>query len=144
MWDKLYGPKWYHVESKDFEAAGYELLHEGTFLLKGYILPRSFFGFGGPRNQKMYFYYEVYDPSTTGATAPDVQSSLTFYRKKVKVFETPMVTRIQEDVANRHAAVFQLEVPADQFTPGLYTCQINIIDAAAGRFAFPRLAFYVR
>ncbi|HTL03876.1 MAG TPA: VWA domain-containing protein [Vicinamibacterales bacterium] len=95
-------------------------------------------------DQKMYFYYEVYDPSTTGATAPDVQSSLTFYRKKVKVFETPMVTRIQEDVANRHAAVFQLEVPADQFTPGLYTCQINIIDKVSGKFSFPRLTFYVR
>ena len=29
-------------------------------------------------------------------------------------------------------------------TPGLYTCQINIVDAVAGRVAFPRLAIYVR
>ena len=43
-----------------------------------------------------------------------------------------------------HATLFQLEVPADQFAPGLYTCQINIIDEVAGRFAFPRLAFFVR
>ena len=39
---------------------------------------------------------------------------------------------------------FQFEVPAGSFEPGLYTCQINIIDEAAGRFAFPRMVFYVR
>ena len=38
----------------------------------------------------------------------------------------------------------QFEVPAGSFEPGLYTCQINIIDEAAGRFAFPRMVFYVR
>ena len=48
------------------------------------------------------------------------------------------------DAADRKAAIFQFEIPAGSFKPGLYTCQINIIDAAAGRFAFPRLAFYVR
>jgi hypothetical protein len=35
-------------------------------------------------------------------------------------------------------------VPATTFTPGTYTCQINIIDAVAGRVAFPRLQFQVR
>jgi VWFA-related protein len=101
-------------------------------------------------DQKLYFYYEVYDPATAAGAAPaatpatDVQTSLTFYRKKVKVFETPLVQRTQLDAADRHAAVFQLEVPAEQFTPGLYTCQINIIDKVAGRFSFPRLVFYVR
>jgi hypothetical protein len=35
-------------------------------------------------------------------------------------------------------------VPASQFQPGLYTCQVNIIDDVAGTFAFPRLAVYVR
>ena len=45
---------------------------------------------------------------------------------------------------NRRAVIFQFEVPAEQFRPGTYTCQINIIDAASGTFAFPRLAFYVK
>jgi hypothetical protein len=35
-------------------------------------------------------------------------------------------------------------VPAADFKPGLYTCQVNVIDEAGGKFAFPRLAFYVR
>jgi VWFA-related protein len=95
------------------------------------------------RSQKVYFYYEVYEPATD-AGAPQLRTSLSFYRGKVKVFETPIVERVSLDVADRRAAVFQFEVPADSFTPGLYTCQVNIIDAVAGRFAFPRLLMYVR
>jgi hypothetical protein len=35
-------------------------------------------------------------------------------------------------------------VPPDAFTPGLYTCQINVIDAVAGHFAFPRVMLFVK
>jgi len=28
--------------------------------------------------------------------------------------------------------------------PGFYTCQVNVIDDADGRFAFPRVAMLVR
>jgi VWFA-related protein len=93
--------------------------------------------------QTLYFYYEVYDP-TIEQGAPQIRTSLAFYRGKVKVFETPVVERTSVDVADRHAAVFQFELPAQSFKPGLYTCQVNIIDAVAGRFAFPRLEMYVR
>ncbi|HET7694803.1 MAG TPA: VWA domain-containing protein [Vicinamibacterales bacterium] len=95
------------------------------------------------RDQKMVFYYEVYDPAAAESTA-DLRTSLAFYRGKVKVFETPVVERAAIDDPSRKAAVFKLEVPAGSLPPGLYTCQINIIDAAAGRFAFPRLMFLLR
>jgi VWFA-related protein len=95
------------------------------------------------KDQKMYFYYEVYDPAST-ENVPAVRTSLAFYRGKVKVFETPVVERAQIDDAPRKAAVFQLEVPAGALPPGFYTCQINIIDAIAGKFAFPRLVFLLR
>ena len=94
------------------------------------------------RNQKVYFYYEVYDPALT-EQSPDLRTSLAFYRGGVKVFETPMVTRTMLDEQNRRAVVFQFEVPADQFKPGPYTCQINIVDAIASTVAFPRLSFVV-
>jgi len=94
-------------------------------------------------DQTLYFYYEVYDP-TSDKGALQIRTNLTFYRGRVKVFETPVVERVQLDVADRHAAVFQFEVPAQSFKPGLYTCQVNIIDEIAGRFAFPRLELYVR
>ena len=48
------------------------------------------------------------------------------------------------DATDRKAAIFQFEIPASSFKPGLYACQINIIDVGSGKFAFPRLAFYVR
>jgi VWFA-related protein len=95
------------------------------------------------KGQPMYFFYEVYDPGSA-ETAPDVRTSLAFYRGKVKVFETPVVERVRLDDPSRKAAVFQLEVPPGSLPPGLYTCQINIIDAVAGKFAFPRLLFLLR
>jgi hypothetical protein len=95
------------------------------------------------KDQKLYFYYEVYEPGEIEG-GPQLKTSLAFYRGKVKVFETPAVERAAVDAADRKAALFQFELPAGSFTPGLYTCQINIIDAASGKFAFPRLAFYVK
>jgi VWFA-related protein len=95
------------------------------------------------RTQKLYFYYEVYDPAQD-AGAPQLRTSLAFYRGRVKVFETPVVERTQVDAADRRAAIFQFEVPAGSLTSGFYTCQINIIDEVASRFAFPRLEMYVR
>ncbi len=96
------------------------------------------------KDQKLYFYYEVYDPGQTGGSAPQLRTSLAFYRGRIKVFETPVVERTTIDAPERHAALFQFEVPADSFTPGLYTCQINIIDAVSGKFEFPRMLFAVR
>src|SRR5205814_1785008 len=90
------------------------------------------------RDQKLYFYYEVYDPAQSESHT-QLRTSLAFYRGKVKVYETPVVERTSLDAADRKAAVFQFEVPADKFKPGLYTCQVNVIDEVAGKFAFPRL-----
>jgi VWFA-related protein len=95
------------------------------------------------RDQKLFFYYEVYEPGEADG-GPQLRTSLAFYRGKVKTFETTPVERSVVDAPDRKAALFQLEIPAGSFSPGLYTCQVNIIDEAAGAFAFPRLAFYVR
>ena len=61
----------------------------------------------------------------------------------MKVFETPVVDRTAIDEPARRAVIFQFEVPAEQFKPGTYTCQINIIDSIASTVAFPRLTFVV-
>ena len=95
------------------------------------------------RDQKLFFYYEVYEPGQE-AEQPQIRTSLAFYRGKIKVFETPVVERTTIDDPVRRAAVFQFEVPAGAFSPGLYTCQINIIDAVTGKFGFPRVTLLVR
>jgi VWFA-related protein len=96
------------------------------------------------RDQKVFFYYEVYDSALTPAKGVDIQTSLAFYRGTVKVKETPVIAKAVVDVANRQATLFQFEIPAGTFESGLYTCQINVIDEVSGQFAFPRVTFYVR
>ncbi len=83
-------------------------------------------------------------PRRQPARPPQLRTSLAFYRGKVKVYETPVVERTTIDAPERHAALFQFEVPPDAFTPGLYTCQINVIDTVAGHFAFPRVMLFVK
>jgi VWFA-related protein len=114
--------------------------------------------------QHLYFYYEVYDPAKAAATpnaAPSTPNSapaqqkpaqpgirvltnVAFFRGNAKAYESPVVESQQLNVPERHAAVFQLDVPLTQLKPGFYTCQVNIIDDAAGQFRFPRLALLVR
>lgn len=58
FWDRLSGPKWTDVKIEDFEANGFLLLWDEEAVLKGYVIPRSFFGVGGPRHQRMAFLYK--------------------------------------------------------------------------------------
>ena len=48
------------------------------------------------------------------------------------------------NVADRKAVSFEMIVPPGALEPGLYTCQINVVDDTAGTFAFPRFSLYVR
>jgi hypothetical protein len=57
VWDEKVGPKT-GLRAKDFEAAGYVRLYAESFSLKGYIVDRSLFGYGGPRAQTIYLLYK--------------------------------------------------------------------------------------
>jgi VWFA-related protein len=99
--------------------------------------------------QHLYLYYEVYDPARDGtakSSKTDIRllTSVSFFRGKAKTYETPLVEAKQLNAQNRHAAVFQLDVPLSQLKPGFYTCQVNVVDDAAGKFVFPRVAMMVR
>jgi len=96
--------------------------------------------------QNLYFYYEVYDSGRedNNKNAIRLLSSVVFYRNKVKAYETPLVRADEVNVPDRKATAFELQVPLSQLKPGFYTCQINVVDDAAGKFAFPRLALLVR
>ena len=105
--------------------------------------------------QHLYFYYEVYEPAhaaanaeakANGAGGPAIHllTNVVFFQGKTKAYETPLVESEQLNAPERKAAVFQLDVPLTQLKPGFYTCQVNVIDDAAGQFRFPRLALLVR
>jgi len=91
-------------------------------------------------NQHLVFYYEVYDP----AKPARILTNVGFYRGTVKAYETPLVEAVQINVPERNATAFELEVPLSDLKPGFYTCQVNVIDDASGKFVFPRLALLVR
>jgi hypothetical protein len=48
------------------------------------------------------------------------------------------------NVEGRDAVSFELDVPLSGLKHGQYLCQLNVIDDAAGSFAFPRFAVLVR
>jgi hypothetical protein len=112
-----------------------------------------------PSDQHLYFYYEMYDPAEGPAAAVPagtaagarpterpikVLSSVTFFRGQQKAYETPLIEVPVLTSPDRKAAAFQLDIPASELQPGLYTCQVNIVDDVAGTFAFPRMALYIR
>lgn len=112
--------------------------------------------------QHLYLFYEVYEPAKDKAPVPATPiadkvekaaaiknpirllTSIQFFNGKVKAFETPLVEARHLNAPERKAAVFQLDVPLAQLKPGLYTCQVNVIDDAGGTFSFPRLPLLVR
>lgn len=59
VWDELVGPKWFGLKATDFEQAGYRRIYQQSFTLNGYVVNRSWFGFGGPRRQKYYLLYKL-------------------------------------------------------------------------------------
>ena len=61
-----------------------------------------------------------------------------------KVFETPLVQADKLNVPGRDAVAFAFDIPLTQLKPGLYICQVNIIDDAGGSFSFPRQALLIR
>lgn len=95
------------------------------------------------QDQKLYFYYEVYDPAMSDA-APQVRTSLAFYRGRTKVYETPVVERTALDALDRKAEIFEFALDAGTLKPGVYTCQVNVVDEVAGAVTFQRFQMAVR
>ncbi len=58
VWDARVGPKWFGLQASDFEEAGYLTIYSQDSILGGYILDRSWFGYGGPRRQVIYLMYK--------------------------------------------------------------------------------------
>jgi VWFA-related protein len=90
--------------------------------------------------QHLYFYYEVYEP----AQPVNVMTSIAFFRGRQRLFETPLVQTTALSAPDRKTAVFQFDVPAASLSPGLYTCQVNVVDDSSGSFTFPRFQLLVR
>jgi VWFA-related protein len=105
------------------------------------------------QDQHLYLLYEIYSPARekVAADAPkgmkpgiNLLSSLELIQGSNKVYETPVVQAKAINVEGRDAVAVELDVPLGGLKPGQYLCQLNVIDDAAGSFAFPRFAVLVR
>ena len=94
-------------------------------------------------DQHLYIYYEVYDAGSRKAPA-QLLSNVEFLRDGVVHYQSAEVSRRGVNDPGRQAAVFELDVPLAKLPPGLYTCQVNVLDETASRFNFPRFALLVR
>lgn len=120
------------------------------------------------QGQHMYLLYEVYDPAhpeggeTVAGKSREgphenknrqqksdkspirVLTNLELMDHSVKALETPLVVATKVNLPQQDGVGFLVDVPLDKLAPGLYTCQVNAIDDAAGTFSFPRLALLVQ
>jgi VWFA-related protein len=110
------------------------------------------------QDQHLYLQYEVYDPAKNKSSQPatnatqekvpkgsvHVLTSIEFLQGEAKVYETKPIVAQEITAADRHAVIFQMDIPLQSLKPGFYTCQINVIDDVAGNFAFPRWPILIR
>jgi hypothetical protein len=122
-------------------------------------------------DQHLYLQYEVYDAAkgkSSGESAPApaapeqqgaakspaaakpardsvrVLTSIEFIQGATKVYESKPVEANEVTAPDRKAVIFQMDLPLQSLKPGLYLCQVNVIDDVAGSFSFPRFPLLIR
>jgi VWFA-related protein len=93
------------------------------------------------KNQKLYVYFEVYDPGTVAT--PSVSAELTMFRGKSKSFESAPVRVTKAKSGRANTLAFTFEMPLANVPPGQYTCQVSVIDEQARKFGFARAPLVV-
>ena len=73
-----------------------------------------------------------------------VLTSIEFLSGSAKVFESSQVQATELTNPATGVLAFQFDLPLTELKPGLYTCQINVIDDAGGTFSFPRTALLIK
>jgi VWFA-related protein len=84
------------------------------------------------RNQEMYVYLEAYEPAAT-STEPIV-ATVTFYRGKVKAFQTDPLQVTDGLNAKTKAVPLRFSLPVSSLRAGNYTCQVSVFDPSAQKF----------
>jgi VWFA-related protein len=90
------------------------------------------------KDQNLYLYAEVYDPTAGPDQKPDIAATLTFFRGANKMFESETV-HLKSLLPKRGLTVpVQFLVPLAKLPTGVYTCQLNLLDENGKKFAFER------
>ena len=78
------------------------------------------------KDQEMYVYLEAYQPAAE-KTQPMV-ATVSFYRGKVKAFETAPLQITDGLNAKSKAVPVSFSVPLAKLQPGRYTCQVSVVE----------------
>jgi VWFA-related protein len=118
-------------------------------------------------DQHLYLQYEVYEAAKGKTPAPAaapnqngaakdlpaakspkdsirVLTSIEFLQGATKIYESKPVVANEVTAPDRKAVIFQMDLPLQALHPGLYLCQVNVIDDVAGSFSFPRIPLLIR
>ena len=112
--------------------AMHPLVHDGQKLVPS--ITRVF-----RADQKMYVYFEVYDPGTeTDQKLSSVAAELSMFRGTAKAKSSAPI-RLTRAATNRpNTVAFTFEMPLANLKPGQYTAQVNVIDELSKKFGFVR------
>jgi|HubBroStandDraft_6_1064221.scaffolds.fasta_scaffold00737_5 VWFA-related protein len=84
------------------------------------------------------------EPAKPARDSVRVLTSIEFLQGSAKVYESKPVVANEVTAPDRKAVIFQIDLPLQSLKPGLYQCQVNIIDDVAGSFSFPRFPILIR
>src|SRR6266403_1116431 len=73
-----------------------------------------------------------------------VFTSIEVLQGSTKIYESKPVVANEVTAPDRKAVIFQMDLPLQLLRPGLYLCQVNVIDDVAGSFSFPRFPLMIR
>jgi len=83
-------------------------------------------------------------PTKESKESIHVLTSIEFLQGNVKIYESKQVAATEVTSPQRKAVVFQIDLPLQSLKPGLYVCQVNVIDDVSGNFAFPRWPILIK
>jgi VWFA-related protein len=88
------------------------------------------------KNQDLLVYVETYEP--LAASTEPVVANVSFYRGKVKAFETePLIVKDGLDARSKALPV-RFSVPLSTLKPGQYTCQVTLLNPGERKSSFTR------
>jgi VWFA-related protein len=88
------------------------------------------------KEQDMFVFLQAYQPDAQ--TTQPLVATVSFYRGKVKAFETAPLQITEGLDAKTKALPIRFSVPLGKLQSGRYTCQVSVLDPQAQKFAFWR------
>jgi VWFA-related protein len=85
------------------------------------------------KDQEMFVYLEAYRPDA--ASTGFLLATVSFFRGKVKAFETQPLQVTEAPDPKSKAIPVRFSVPMASLQPGRYTCQVNVVEPDAQKFA---------